>query len=196
MRNGFGHGQSLDAPRSPFSGDLLTRDAPDLLSVVLEECTVEPVTKAIDKKILQGVFRRTLNDLRLAVAQADAQSLDQPHVLQRARIELERIIEEPSAVENPRKSLTDQHDRIGGGRSKYGRKHVVRLTLVTDAQRLVSGRLAFGHRQYLLPPAHHPIGFRKEPVAAEIHAISAVIDGFGDSADLAVGLEHDGHYIR
>ena len=51
-------------------------------------------------------------------------------------------------------------------------------------------RVILRDREYLLPPTHDPVRFRKESVASEVHAIAAVVDGFGYSADLAVGFEY------
>jgi len=48
-----------------------------------------------------------------------------------------------------------------------------------------------GHRQDLLPPPHHPIGFGKKTVTAEIHSIAAVVDRLGNAAHLAIGLDDD-----
>jgi hypothetical protein len=69
------------------------------------------------------------------------------------------------------------------------------LPLVADAQR-PGFVLAAGDRQNFLPPAHHPVGLREEPMPTEIHAVASVIDGLGYAADLGVGLEDDRRDIR
>src|SRR5580700_3560270 len=47
-------------------------------------------------------------------------------------------------------------------------------------------RSFLGYGQDLLPPSHHPVRFRKEPVTAQIHSIAAVVDGLGDSTNLGI----------
>jgi hypothetical protein len=96
-------------------------------------------------------------------------------------------------MEDSRQAPSDQHHRVRCGRRHGGRDEFVRLALVPDAQRRMVLRCVLRYRQDLLPPAHHPVGFRKEAMSAEIHPIAAVFDGLGDSTYLDVCLE-DGRY--
>src|SRR5450631_1733370 len=68
VRDGFRDRQSFDALRTPFRGNLLARDAPNLLGIVLEEGAVQTGSEAVDEKIFQSHLRRSGLELRLAVA--------------------------------------------------------------------------------------------------------------------------------
>ena len=53
VSNRLGDRQSLDSLRSPLGGNLLARDTPHLLGIVLEERAVQAVAKSIDEKIFE-----------------------------------------------------------------------------------------------------------------------------------------------
>ncbi len=78
VRNRLRNRQTFDALRTPFRGNLLARDAPNLLGVVLEEGTVQTGSETVDEKIFQGYLRRAGVELRLAVAQSYLESFDEP----------------------------------------------------------------------------------------------------------------------
>src|SRR6185312_15272277 len=52
-----------------------------------------------------------------------------------------------------------------------------------------------GCRKKGLPPAHHPVGFRKEAVTAQVHSITAVVDGLGNATDLRIGFQDDRPHV-
>ena len=58
MGERLGDRQALDALRTPFGGDLLTRNSPDFFGVVLEESAVKPIPEAIDEEVFERFFRR------------------------------------------------------------------------------------------------------------------------------------------
>jgi hypothetical protein len=45
------------------------------------------------------------------------------------------------------------------------------------------------------PPFHDAIGFGKEAMATDIHAIAVVADGAGDTADALRCFEYDGAHV-
>ena len=194
--DGLGDRQALDPLRPPFRRDLLAGHSPDLLGIALEERAVQAIAEAIDQKILQRHFGRAMREPRLRVAHARAQALDESHVPNGVRIQLERIVEESAPIENSRQALSHQQYGIGRCRAKNLGREVSLLPLIADAQRLAGLRLALGHGQDLLPPAHDPIRFREEAVAAQVHAVPAVVDGLGYSADLGFRFEHDRRDVR
>src|SRR5947209_4371564 len=96
MRDGLTQRKSLDALGSPGGGDLLAWNAPYLFRIALEEGAIELLPEAIDQKVFKGVLRFALKQVRLDIAQADANGAPQAQALQCVRRERQRVIEERS----------------------------------------------------------------------------------------------------
>ena len=92
--------QSLDPLRTPFRGDLVAGNAPDLLRIVLEKCAIKTIAKSIDEEVLE----RRLG-VAWEVARRDSLLRSGPPRpgpgSQRIRIQFQRVIEESSAVVDP-----------------------------------------------------------------------------------------------
>src|ERR1700737_4191827 len=108
MRDCLRDRQALDALGTPLGGYFAAGYAPDLLCIVLEESAIQAVTKAIEKKIFERVFGLPKFQLRLTVAQANSQGLNEAHVLQRIRVELQGVVEESTPIEDARKPPAHQ----------------------------------------------------------------------------------------
>src|ERR1700736_4339648 len=127
----------------------------------------------------------------MAITQAYSKRLDKAHVVDGVGIDLEGIVEKSAAIKDTRQSLTHQHHRFrGGGRNDLWYK-LLAASLVCGSQRNFRIDLRAGDRQDILPPAHHPVGFREETVAAQIDSVTAVVHRLGNTPDLAVRLKND-----
>ena len=111
---GLGDGEALHPLRAPLGGDLRARHAPDLLRVVLEERQVQPLAEAIDEEVLEGRLVGARHQSSLQVAGANLPGADEPEVAQRARAQLQRVVEELPPVIDARQAGPDQHASVRG----------------------------------------------------------------------------------
>ncbi len=181
--------EPLDPLSAPLGTDLRTRLAPHLFRVGLEKQDVQLAAESTDEKLFQ-VFRMLgAEEGGPAVAEGDSRHAGQSQLGHRVDVQSQGVVEKLSQEVNSALAPAHEHDVIGCGgigTSLLGR-HATGASLVGD--RRVGGEPLQGHA--LQPPIHHAIGFGEEAVAAEVDAVSLVVDGPREPSHRVAHFQHD-----
>ena len=175
MQHGLGDGEPFDPLGAPFGTDLRAGNAPDFLRVGLEEGLVQLASEPVDEELFQrlGIPDRAYH--RPGIARPNLHHPPEAQLAQRVHVQADGIIEELATVEDPRSAQAQQHDRVDqiGVRS--------------------AGRL---DRHPLAPPSHDSVRLREEPVAADVDAVSLVVDRPRQAPHGVTHLQHDRPNVR
>ena len=115
---------------------------------------------------------------RPQVSEARAHHPHETHVQKRLFLHRDRIVEELPKEEDSAHAAAQQHRPVFFLRIRtFLGERFLRLV----EQYVVLRRLRL-QRHHLLPPVHHLVALRKEPVSTDIHSIAVVFHRLGDTA--------------
>src|SRR5271157_37784 len=186
--------EALDALRAPFGADLVARHAPDLLGIRLEKRQVKLLAKPVDDEIFQGFLFALWHQRRAQITESATEGAGKAQISEGCRGQAAGIVEEAAQKIDAALALANQHNQIFRLRIvRPGRRgKLALLPLIAQLSRFINASpTAGGNRHQFQPPAHHPVRFRKEAMAADVHAVALVADGARDTADLLASLDHN-----